>query len=262
MADNILVSLPSKVSPEALAAPKQAGLSGGKVSCASDLVSAFTSDVFDTTRLSTLRSIAASGISCEEFKAECKQAQKLASETDALAGFVMKEGAKGQEQYGPVRRVLNQRLSEAKQVFGVLKADASVVAEKGWFPAVEAARTFLNNKGVKWDGSKAPTEEQKASKETRSALTEVMGETIQQPGESLTSYMARCADLVESKLEERAEQAKEKAMLKLVVSLEKTHGKEILAELFAYIVDVADKDSLKDMSNYIYETQLMQGSAQ
>lgn len=243
-----------------MAAPAKVGLSGGKVSCASDLLKAFTADVFDTTRLTCLKTIAASGLSCEEFKAECKQAQKLASEADTLAGFVMKDGAKGQDQYGPVRRVLNQRLSEAKQVFGVLKMDASVVAEKGYFPAVSAAREHLVNKGVKWDGSKAPTEEQKASKETRSALSEVMGETPQEQGESLATYMARCADLVEAKLEERADKAKEAAIVKLVASLEKTHGKDILASLFAYIVDVATEDSLKDMGNYIYETQLMQAS--
>lgn len=257
--ENVLSSLPSRVSPEALAAPKQVGLSGGKVSHASDLLKAFTADVFDTTRLTTLKAIAESGITCEEFKAECKQAQKLASETDALAGFIKKEGATGADQYGPVRRVLNQRLSEAKQVFGVLKAEPSVVAEKGYFPAVEAARQYLSNKGVKWDGSKAPTEAQKASKEQREALGAVMDETAQEPGESLAAYMARCTDLVEAKLEEMADKAKEKAMLKLVASLEKAHGPNILADLFTYLVDISDKESLKDMGNYIYETQLLQG---
>lgn len=256
--DNILVSLPSRVSPQALTTPvNNEGFSVGKSTFHTSLLEAFTKDVFDTSRLACLKSM--SHITCEEFKKVCKDAQEQASNVDAMSGFIKAEGSVGADQYGPIRRVLNQRLSEAKQVFGVLKTDASVVAEKGWFPAVEAARFFLSSLNVKWDGSKAPTEEQKASKETRAALSEVMGENKQEANESFATYMARCASLVETKLEERAEQAKEKALLKIVSSLEKAHGKDVLASLFAYIVDVADHDSLKDMANYIYEAQVLQG---
>lgn len=249
MTANILVSLPSRVAPAALAAPASHALSGGKVSCASDLLKAFTADVFDTTRLSTLKVIAGSGITCEEFKAECKQAQKLASETDALAGFVMVEGAKGQDQYGPIRRVLNQRLSEAKNVFGVLKADSSVVAEKGWFPAVEAARAYFVNKGVKWDGSTAPTDAQKESKAQRAALSEVMQETLQEPGESLATYMGRCASLVEVVMSQKEELLQDKAFAKLL--------KDIDTEaLLTYMVNKLDIPSLQSLLLYTDE-QLM-----
>lgn len=264
--NNIITSFDTKVSPVALATPPSHALSGGKVSHASDLLKAFTADAFDTTRIQCLMRMAGMGLgqqqgdalTCDEFKAECKQAQELASNTDTLSGFIKPADAKGQDQYGPVRRVLNQRLSEAKNIFGVLKMDSSVVLEKGYVPALEAARAFLADKGVKWDGSKAPTEAQKAIKATREALSDVMEETPQEQYETLGEYMARCTALVEDKLQENALAAKEKALQRVVTSLEKAHGKDILADLFAHIVDVADIDSLKDMANYIYEAQMLQ----
>lgn len=237
--ENVIATLPQKLSPAAVAEAKPDSLATGHVSFASDLVNEFTNDTHNTTRIALLTRMA-SQLTCEQFKEECKKAQEIASTIDAASGFTKPEGSKGADQYGPVRRVLNQRLSEAKQLFGVFKQQPELLKEKGYGPALSAARQFLDSKGIKWDGSKAPTDEQKAAKATSKALTEVMHDNPQQAGETLGQWMLRCEGLVQNKLEQQQEEKKEKAFEKLLKDVD-------VDALMVFMLGHMDEESLKSI---------------
>jgi hypothetical protein len=249
---NVINELPSKVSPVAMAAGSPDGLKVGHVSHADDLFKAFTADVFETSKLSVLRTMAiTAGLTCEEFKAECKRAQAKADETDALTGFVKEAGAKGQYQYGPTRRVLNSRLGEAKNLFGVFKQAPDILKEKGYVAALSIAREFLAEKGVKWDGSKATTEEQKQAKARVAAVAEAMGTTAKNEGETREEWLIRVDELATEKLAQAEEEVFNKGVKKLYDSLTEKHDDKTLSAVLQMVIDSLDDEGLNSMKAYI-----------
>jgi hypothetical protein len=254
--DNVIESLPSKVSPAALAAGAPEGLRVGNSSVGFDLVEMYASEATETTRISKIRAMA-ENLTCEQFKASCKDAQKRASDIDTAAGFKAAEGAKGQDQYGPVRRVLNQRLSEAKNLFGVFKLSAAVLAEKGYHPALKAARDFLKAQGKQWDGTKAPTQEEKQAEETKamqlSAIQAAMQAHPREEGESMADWMIRCEEEVTSIEEKLQADAFNKGVNKAHEKIVKQYGTDMLLAVLQKTVDEMDTEGLEALQSYIQE---------
>lgn len=249
---NVLATLTEKVSPVAMAAGAPEGLKVGHISHADDLFKAFTADVFENTKVNVIRNIAiTAGLTCEEFKAECKKAQAKADETDALTGFVKEAGAKGQDQYGPTRRVLNSRLGEAKNLFGVFKQAPDILKEKGYVAALSIAREYLAEKGVKWDGSKAATEEQKQAKAKIAAVAEAMALNARTEGETREEWLIRVDDIATEKLAQAEEEVFNKGVKKLYESLTEKHDDATLSAVIQMVIDSLDDEGLNSMKAYI-----------
>lgn len=212
--DNVLASLESKLSPMAMASSTSSALSNGAINHAATLVETFASEESETTKVVVLRQMATDyGLTCDEFAKSCKRAQELASAIDQGNGFIESDEVR----YGPKRRLLNQRLSEAKQIFGVAKVAPSVVAEKGYWPALEAARSYLANKGLKWDArpvlNAAEKQANKASKELKQDMQAAMLANPMVAGESISSYMLRLTEQVSAvEAEKNAHEAKAKEL--------------------------------------------------
>jgi hypothetical protein len=242
---NVLATLPEKVSPAAINTPVNPGFTTGGTTYATSLVEQFTADAGVTTKLTLLKEMA-NNLTCEQFKDEAKKAQTIADTMDAAAGFKKPEGATGQEAYGTVRQVLNSRLSEAKALFGVFKASPDTLKEKGYAPALKAARAYLKAQGIKWDGSTAPTDAQKEAKATQEAMAKAMKNNSQHPGESLKEYMVRLESLVESTIEDTKEEQQAKAFEKLLKDVDQ-------GALLAYMLDRMDIPSLESALLYADE---------
>lgn len=182
--------------PAAMASTPVA-LTTGHINYGSDLFKVYVAEeTKQSTQVQLLVTIAMAGLTCAEFQAQCKAAQALADETDKATGFTPKADAKGADKYGPKRKVLNQRLSEAKQIFGAMKiAGVELVKEKGYWASLQTARDFLAEKNVYWDGEPIPTDAAKAqAKETKGvtkAMAQAMKDNPQQAGEDMAEYMAR-----------------------------------------------------------------------
>jgi len=246
--DNVLASLPSKVSPDAVTQGVTHSLKIGTDTVAQTLFETFTKDVFETTRLQSV--VQAQELTCEQFSVSCKDALAKADILDAANGFVKPEGAKGQKQYGPVRRVLSQRLSECKQVFGAVKQGMSVEG-KGYASALELSREFLKEKALRWNGEPVPTDAQrqqaKHKEDLQEATAEVMARSPQQPGESIAQWMTRIGEIIQ---EETA--GKEAARLEAVATatvdkaVEK-HGDSILSALLSDLVSRMTDEEIAEL---------------
>lgn len=247
---NVIATLPERVSPEAMQAGAPEGLRTGHISIAAEIFKTFAEDA-DDTKIKTIGRWA-DALTCDQFAAQIKDAQELADKTDAACGFVKPANAKGQEQYGPKRRVLNQRMSEAKRIFGVLKLDPFVVAERGYFNAVNAAREYLDSKGLKWDGTPLPTESQKASKkanrEANAALEAAKDANPQQAGESIKDWMERIAPLAD-------EFQQEEKVNRVVETLKKMHseGHPVLEAIFNFLA-LQGTEQMHLMAQQLHET--------
>ena len=131
--DNILATLESTVSPAALAAGSSQTLKVGKINVGKVLFDMY-SEIDQTANTAVVKIIELSSTyTPAEFREAVSQAQEMATAQDAATGWKAKEGAKGSELYGPARRNINTRMSEAKQIFGVAKLAPAVVKEKGYF---------------------------------------------------------------------------------------------------------------------------------
>jgi hypothetical protein len=225
--DNILVSLPGKVSDEAMNTPPKEGFNVGKTTLAMSLFEMYCVEDTQDTKISQILDWA-NATTHVEFSKACKDAQAKASMADTASGFQAEENAKGADKYGPSRRVLNQRLSEAKQIFGAAKLKPTLLTEKGYWTALEASRSYLAERGLKWDNSPVLNDEVKAAKAAsklqKEALAEVMDMHEQQEGESIRDYMERMAEKVEGAIEELQAKKESDAVNKLVKSLVDKHG--------------------------------------
>lgn len=197
--ENVINTLPARVSPEAMQQGTPEGLKVGHLSIASDIFETFGNDS-DNTKVQVVARWA-DALTCDQFAKECKDAQEIADKTDAACGFVAPKDAKGTEKYGPKRRLINSRMSEAKALFGVYKINPDVLKEKGYWAAIQAAREFLDSKGVKWDGTPRPSDEVKASRKLNKELSEadmaVRKDHPMEEGENYKEYVERIAPLVD-----------------------------------------------------------------
>lgn len=233
--DNVLANLESQVAPAAVAAGASEALKTGHMNYGKELFDLYVGDDSKDTMVKAIIRMA-SALTCEQFRDECEKAQEIASATDAACGFVAKQDAKGTEKYGPKRRTINTRLSEAKQIFGCAKLDMSAVIERGYWSALQSAKDTLAAKGVKWDGQKAATKEQRAAqrdnKESLEAFALAQKILPQHAGESIKQWTERVAI--------KAEALKEQMIVdELVEKIKNLHasGDYVMSAVFEYIKD-------------------------
>ena len=233
--ENVLANLESQVAPAAMAAGADEGLKVGHMNYGKELFDLYVGDDSKDTMVKAIVRMA-SALTCEQFRAECEKAQEIASSTDAACGFKAKDGAKGTEKYGPKRRTINTRLSEAKQIFGCAKLDLSKVIERGYWSALQSAKDTLGEKGLKWDGQKAATKEQRIAqrdnKESLEAFALAQKILPQHAGESIKQWTERVAIKAESLKEQMA-------VDELVEKIKALHanGDYVMSAVFEYIKD-------------------------
>lgn len=246
--ENVIASLESKVAPAAVSAGTPAALTVGHINYGKELFDLYArEDAQDTTVKAIIRM--ADVLTCEQFAEQVEKAQEIATATDAALGFKAPEDAKGAEKYGPKRRLINSRMSEAKQIFGAQKLNPQCLKEKGYWAAVQAARDFLTNKGVKWDGQRAKTAEEKAvareNKENNEAIELAKQVLPQLPGESIKDWMIRCAD--------RAETLKEQARIQKVLDkLEEIPADLLIPAVYEYMKKQG-ADSMNKLAQSLHE---------
>lgn len=248
--DNIILSLPSRVSPEAQAAGAPEALKTGHINYGKDLFDTFAEDDSQGYKVNKVAQWA-EAMTCDQFASAVKDAQSIADNTDAACGFKAPEGAKGADKYGPKRLVLNARMSEAKALFGAYKQNPSVLKEKGYWAALKAARDLLDSKGIKWDGTPKPTDADKKAAKVRhasdAALKEAQKLNPQEAGESMKDYILRVADL--------ADAIQENMLIdSLVEKIGKLHDDQdvIMSALFEYI-KAQGKDVMEDCAQQLFD---------
>lgn len=206
----------------------------GRTTAGFSLYEAFCVKAQKDARIDVILSLHA--LTLAEFDAAVKEAEIAANAADVKAGWLPPEGAKGREKYGPQRNSLVQRASEMRQIFGALKQGLMDGAEcKGYLESLRIARLRLKDAGVTWDGRKmeAVKAEKEAAKNTAAvaeASKQAMANLKQQPGESVSAYMARIAEETERLLEENKEKAAEARMSKLASDI---IGKESIVDVYS-----------------------------
>jgi hypothetical protein len=259
--ENVINRLPSLVSDAAMNAKPAEGLKVGRLNHGLTLFETFGNEEIEQTKVQALEQLATvEFLTCEDFKKACKGALEMADAADAATGFVPKTNAKGTEKYGPKRRVLNQRLSEAKQLFGVFRLNADVLRERGYWSALSIAREYLTEAQVKWDNTRIVDAEEKAakadSKAQRSALDEVMSMHAQKPGESIRDYMERMADKVDTAIATKQQEAFNAEVNKLVKSLiDKQDGETLVLACLRIIEQIGD---IPDAVEYLNEAKMLE----
>lgn len=236
MKEHVLETLPSKVSPEAMNTGAPVSLRTGSVNHGVTLFETFGDESAEQGKVNTIRQMAIDyGLTCEEFAKHCNHAIEMADASDKANGFQPSEGAKGLAKYGPKRKVMSTRLSEARILFGATKQDQNLTKEMGYWKAVAAARDYLDNKNIKWNGERKPTtQEKQASKDAAvqmSALQDVMKVNPMKPGESIKDYNERMAELVDKAIEDKRQEAANEVVATLLKKLEEKHSPEILLSL-------------------------------
>lgn len=250
--ENVIANLESKVAPAAVAAGTPAGLNVGHINYGKELFDLYAREDANDTMVKTIIRMA-DALAVDQFAKEVGKAQEIATATDAALGWKAPEGAKGAELYGPKRRLINSRMSEAKQIFGVQKVKPEILKEKGYWAAVQAARDYLNNEGIKWDGQKKLNAEQRAvkkqNKESNEAVEIAKNELPQQPGESIESWMIRCARKAEQiKLDMKIERVGEK-----VDKLVEDEGNDAVIEAMFEYIKKQGKEAMHNFAQRLHE---------
>lgn len=225
---HVLERLQTQVSPKAVAAGTDPGLKAGKDvhSMAGELVQMYGDVNENKTALERIASMAQTA-TVAEFAEACKKALETASTTDAGNGWEPKEDAKGQEKYGPLRRQIASRMSEARNLFGVMKMDAKVLSNKGYFAAVQAARAYLSEKQIKWDGRPADKETKEANRQFKlrdQARIQARAEHQQMQGESIEAYETRINGLLGDFVTKLEESSRAEHTQKVAESIVKQFG--------------------------------------
>jgi hypothetical protein len=252
--ENVMNTLQEHLSPAALAAGTDPALRTQRISFAGDIFRQFTAD--EATKVNLLRK-AAEALTYDQWEEDCKGAIQQAKEFDTLAGFVAPKDAKGRDKYGPKQSVLVQRLSEARQVFGVLKMEPDTLRDLGYFAAVEASRKYLKEMGLKWDGRTAPTEEQKnlkvLQKANDAAIEQAKEEHPQEMGETIAEYMLRIGKAAEENLTLQKEKAFSESVQSTVRSLIEKHSVDYVDAVAMAILKQGTPESIR-----AYAAQLLE----
>lgn len=259
--NSVISALASKVSPEALNTPALVGLKVGHINHGAAIYSTFVAeaDKQGLTQMETIREIAlTSKLSCVEFAAAVKAAQEMADATDKANGFVKPVGAKGQDNYGPKRRLLNQRASEAKQLFGVFKLQPQLLQEKGYWQGLSDARDYLSALSLKWDNTPVLSSDAKAAnkagKVEREALADVMATNAMQEGETRAQYLDRIDQLAEDAIDAAKTEAFNKVVKTTIDSLTEKHGHEMLLAIAVHAIqEIMDDAQLQELQAQLNE---------
>ena len=208
-------------------------------------------------KLEAIQAIANAGLSYVEFSAQFKKACEMADTADKANGFVKPEGAKGAENYGPKRRLLNQRGSEAKRLFAAYKRFPEQMVELGYWGALEKARSVLEETGRTWDDEKALDKDEKAAKQAGKVRTlaraQAMDAAPQKKDESDEDYLIRVRELMAAAVDEAETEEFNKGVKSLYDSLMKKHNANMLAGVFQMMLENMDTESLEATQAWIQE---------
>ena len=182
----------------------------GGTTAAFSLYEAFAIAAQKDARIDVLQALYASGITCPEFDAAVKQAIGHAATADKQAGFVAPDGAKGRDKYGPKQSAMVQRASEMRQIFGYF-VQAQQVQPMGYLETLKTAREWLKERGIQWDGSTAPTKEEKQEKAQTQALADATKHAMlsvpKVQGESTGEWFERVAQEAQAIVDKQADEA-------------------------------------------------------
>jgi hypothetical protein len=227
MTTHALVAIEQNAPAKLAATP--VALAAGHINVGAELVSLFADETQEQTKVTKLAEMA-STLTTAEFSDGIKKAKDIADTIDAAQGFKKPEGAKGQANYGPKRQLLNARMSEAKRVFGVFKQAPDVLKEKGYWPAVNAARQWLEANGKTWDGNTAETADAKKARKQQAteaaAMTATMLEHKQEAGETREAYLARISGIMAENIAKANADTFEKRVKTIEASLRKQFGQD------------------------------------
>lgn len=229
---NAIVHPLTVIEQHAPAAPAARVVSSSGIDAANagkQLVEMFADETGEATKVQAIQAMALS-LTCGEFTDAVKKAKEIADSIDSLNGFKPAEGAKGSDRYGPKRGVLNARMSEAKQIFGVAKQAPDVLRELGYWPAVNTARKWLGDHGKTWDGNKAETADEKRTRKAQAteaaAMTQVMLANPQALGETRADYLTRIEAAMAEQVGKAQAESFDKRVQTIVESLKKQFGTE------------------------------------
>lgn len=202
----------------------------GKTTAGFSLFEAFAVAAQTDVRIQTISALVADGLTVAEFAQAVTDSIGTAAAMDKLAGFKPADGAKGRDKYGPKQNTMVQRATEMRQIFGYLKLTHADMHAGGYLETLKAARQWLKDAGLTWEGNKAPTKEEKAEKAETAAMAEATKQAMltiaKQPGESAGEWFARVAVEAERLVAEAEEKATDAAIVKIVEGLLKAHSIE------------------------------------
>jgi len=207
------------IAQEAMApvSSSSAGLKTGKDTAAFSLYEAFVIAAQKDARIDILRALYLEGYSPTEFDNAVKQSIQHAATADKQAGWVVALEAKGRKAYGPKQNAMVQRASEMRQIFGYY-SQIKAAPQAGYLESLKAAREYLKENGTQWDGSKAPTtEERTATKQTKAlaeATKQAMLTVAKLPDETTGQWFARVAQEAEKIVAQAADKAIEEKATK------------------------------------------------
>lgn len=230
MTTHALVRVEQQAPASSVTMTTPVALASGHVNYGAELVSLFADETQEQTKVQRLAAMAAS-ITTGEFSEAIKKAKEIATTIDAAQGFKAPEGAKGTALYGPKRALLNARMSEAKRVFGVFKQAPDVLKEKGYWPAVNAARQWLDANGKTWDGNTAETAEAKKARKQQAteaaAMTQTMLDNPMVAGETRADYLQRIQATMSENIAKANSGAFDKRVATIEASLRKQFGSDM-----------------------------------
>lgn len=206
----------------------------GGINHGADLVEMFADESGEASKVQKIiHKATVDNLTCVEFAAAVKHAKDIADATDSANGFKKPAGAKGQAAYGPKRQLLNARMSEAKQVFGVAKLAPDMLKEKGYWAAVNTARAWLQANGKSWDGQVAESSEAKQARKhdalRTGAIAKAMNDNPQQKDEDRATWLARIDAIMNGNIAAMESEVFEKRVQTIEASLRKQFGTDFNA---------------------------------
>jgi hypothetical protein len=239
-------------------------LRSGHINYGKVLYDTFGNEKDESTKVQVLQRMAHE-ITPSEFSTWVKSAKEMADAEDKGNGFKKPEGATGQANYGPKRRMLNSRMSEARNIFGVAKQAPAVLREKGYWLALTTAKKWLKENNKTWDGNRAETPESRAARMEILAKSTAFGKVStanpQKAGESTEQYMVRIAGLVDQEREKMAAQSFDERVETIKASLKKQFKDELNALFHAcdqLVTELQTQDLATDTQD-TEETEETQG---
>lgn len=179
----------------------------------------------------------------EEVAKALKDMVELAHKIDVRNGVPEKER-------GPKRQTAMNVRSVMQNVYGALRLAPSELAAQGFTEktgyqdGAVMARTALKARGIKWNGTKLPTDESKALAEIqaknaarREAMLEAIDANPQQEGEDDAVYGVRIAKARDAILAEQTKKAQHEVTVKIVAGIVQKYGRAQALDIAQALTD-------------------------
>lgn len=234
MTTSVLANIPAVTSAAAVAEARgvdSAKLKTGKPITGKYLFDNFVVSKSDVTKMNIVEA--------------ASQTVGLTSFNDALREMVEMAKDRGES----VLKTARNHASVLRNVYGALtfqraKLEAAgwVAGKTGYHQANHIAKAVLKDAGIKWDGTRALTaEERKANQLARAesmAFNEAAKEIPRGERESLADWTMRVAAHAEGKVESALAEAQEKRVQKIVEAVKKMAGDDLAAVVDALMAEI------------------------